>query len=375
MVRFNRSLVRIAPDQAVRRHVPCGMIDGDDPEGWATRRRTYQRGSMAGHDIIVLGASAGGVDALRALARDLPGDFPAALFVTLHIPSETPSLLPELLNAAGPLPASHPRPGAPIEPGRIYIAPPDHHLLVERGHLHVVRGPRENGFRPAIDAMFRTAARSYGPRVVGVVLTGMLDDGTAGLLAVKRRGGVAIVQDPAEASYPSMPESALRYVPVDEVLPLAAIAPALVRLATQAAAGLEVAMSDSADLESDISGMGREALQNAERFGSPSPFSCPDCGGVLVEYYDGDLLRFRCQVGHAFSRESMVSSHASLTDRSLWAAFAALDERVNLARRLVGDARRQGDTLGARRFARLAEQAEARKEQVRQALAKEDEAA
>jgi two-component system chemotaxis response regulator CheB len=329
---------------------------------------------MSGHDIIVIGASAGGVDALRQIARELPADLPAAVFVVLHVPAESPSLLPELLASAGRLPAIQASHGDPFAPGRVYVAPPDHHMLIERDHIHVVRGPRENGFRPAIDALFRTAARAYGPRTVGVVLTGMLDDGTAGLLAVKRHGGVALVQDPADAPYASMPESALRYVTVDWVLPVAQIAPKLAQLAREPVGpGSEVAMSDSTNLEAGISEGDREALQRAEAFGPPVPYSCPDCGGVMLEYYDGDLLRFRCQVGHAFSRDSMLSNHAALSDRALWGAFAALDERVALARRLARDARRQGDTLAVRRFGRLADQAEARKEQVRLALLKGDE--
>lgn len=157
---------------------------------------------MVGHDIIVIGASAGGVEACSALVRALPPDLPAAVFVVLHIAATTPSLLPTILGHAGALPAQHPATGTPIEHGQIYVAPPDHHLLVERGHVHVLRGPKENSFRPAIDATLRTAAQAYGPRVVGVVLTGMLDDGTAGLRAVKRRVGVALVQAPRRRRLP-----------------------------------------------------------------------------------------------------------------------------------------------------------------------------
>jgi two-component system chemotaxis response regulator CheB len=329
---------------------------------------------MYRHDIIAIGASAGGVEALRTIARALPADLPAAVFAALHIPADSPSLLPELLNTAGPLPASHAVHGRPIAYGQITIAPPDHHLLIEHTHVHVVRGPRENGFRPAVDAMLRTAAHSHGPRVIGVILTGMLDDGTAGLLAVKRYGGLALVQDPADASYPSMPESALRYVAVDRVLPLAEIAPALIQLVGRAVPEHSAFQADpQVEREVEIDEMDSEALHQAEDFGARTPFSCPDCGGVLVEYYDGDLLRFRCQVGHAFSRESMLASQAQSLDYGLWAAFRALDERVNLATRLAHDASRQGDTLAARRFDRLYREADARREQIRMVLSEEDE--
>jgi two-component system chemotaxis response regulator CheB len=281
-------------------------------------------------------------------------------------------LLPELLSRAGVLPVHHATNGMPIAHGQFYIAPPDHHLLVTRGHVHVVQGPRENGFRPAVDAMFRTAAQAYGPRVVGVVLTGMLDDGTAGLLAIKRRGGMAVVQDPAEAAYPDMPASAIRYVGVDAVCRLDDIAPLLVRLSSTPADDEGVLpMSEAMDAEANISGGDQEALQQAGTLGAPVPFSCPDCGGVLTEYYDSELLRFRCQVGHAFSRESAWAAHAASLDRSLWAAYNALGERANLARRLAQEAQRMGDTGSIQRFTQLIAQAEAQKEQIRTVLLKD----
>src|SRR3954453_3569729 len=208
---------------------------------------------MPNHDIMIIGTSAGGLEASIAIISNLPADFPAALFVVTHMSPEEPSLLPDILSHRGLLPAVHVTEGMPIEPGRIYCATPDHHLLIEPGHIHSLRGMKENGFRPAIDATLRTAARAYGPRVVGVILTGMLDDGTAGLLAVKRRGGYAIVQDPDEALYPSMPRTARRYVAVDAVLRLADMAPTLVRLAhTPTAAPKEEAIGDTIDQEANI---------------------------------------------------------------------------------------------------------------------------
>src|SRR5688500_11634716 len=183
--------------------------------------------------ILVIGGSAGGVEALIRIAGQLPRDLPAAVFVALHFPVYSTSMLPRILERAGDLPAAHASDGARIEPGRIYVAPPDRHLIVLRQSVHVVRGPRENGHRPAIDPMFRSAAIAHGNRVVGVVLTGNLDDGTAGLLAIKRRGGIAIVQNPTEALFPSMPASALEHVDVDFVLPLSAIGDQLRALAEE----------------------------------------------------------------------------------------------------------------------------------------------
>ena len=174
---------------------------------------------MSGHDMITIGASAGGVEALTELVRGLPVDLPASVFVSLHVPPHGTSMLPQILSRRGPLPAHHARDGEPIEPGRIYVAPPDLHLLIHQGVVRLSRGPRENGFRPAIDPLFRTAARWHGPRVVGVILSGTLDDGTAGLLAIKERGGFAVVQDPDDALFPGMPRNAMDVVHVDHVLP------------------------------------------------------------------------------------------------------------------------------------------------------------
>lgn len=191
------------------------------------------------HDVFVIGASAGGVEALTCLVGTLPSDFPGSLFVVLHIPAESPSVLPRILTRAGVLKASHPKDEERIHPGHIYVAPPDYHLLVEQGHVRVVSGPTENRHRPAIDPLFRSAARSYGARTVGIVLSGMLDDGTAGLLAIKRCGGMAIVQHPAEALYPSMSQSALTHVDVDYCVPVGEMGNLLLALARQPVSEME----------------------------------------------------------------------------------------------------------------------------------------
>jgi two-component system chemotaxis response regulator CheB len=191
---------------------------------------------VPGHDIIVIGASAGGVEALVKVVSSLPGALPASLFVVLHLPAESSSALPTILSRAGYLPAVHPEDCSPIVPGTIYVAPPDYHLMVERDMVRVGRGPRENRHRPAIDPLFRSAALAYGPRVTGVILTGALDDGTAGLLAIKRHGGIALVQDPHEALFAGMPRSALMHVQVDYVLPLVDIGRQLAQLANTSVA-------------------------------------------------------------------------------------------------------------------------------------------
>jgi two-component system chemotaxis response regulator CheB len=291
------------------------------------------------HDVIVVGASAGGVEALRRLAASFPGDIPAAVFVVLHIPPQSPSLLPEILTRAGPLPALHPDDGQRIEPGKIYVAPPDRHLLVKPGKVGVVRGPSENRHRPAIDALFRSAARSYGPRVIGVVLTGVLDDGTAGLVAVKIAGGIAVVQDPADAFASGMPRTALRYVEADYVLPIAEIGPLLVRLAREPVDGVAAPVPEEMIQEAKLAEMDGETMESDDKPGDPSVFSCPDCGGTLWELQEGDLLRYRCRVGHSYSTDSMDSAQGDSLDRALWAALRALEERSALSRRMMFHAR------------------------------------
>src|SRR5947199_4217672 len=185
---------------------------------------------MPRRDIVVIGASAGGIEALGGLVRHLPADLGAAVLVVLHLAPEHKSVLPRILSSAGPMPAKHAHNGEALVPNCIYVARPDHHLLLHESHIRVIRGPRENGHRPAIDPLFRTAAYTYGPRVIGVVLTGRLDDGTSGLQAVKECGGLAIVQDPADAEHPSMPRSALRSVKVDRTAPLGELGKAIMEL-------------------------------------------------------------------------------------------------------------------------------------------------
>ncbi|MEA2708691.1 MAG: two-component system, chemotaxis family, protein-glutamate methylesterase/glutaminase, partial [Phycisphaerales bacterium] len=284
---------------------------------------------MAGHDIICIGASAGGVEALMTIARALPADLPASVFMVLHISPYARSMMPDLLRRAGPLPAEHARHGEAIQPGRIYIAPPDHHLILKRDSLSVTRGPQENGVRPSVDVTFRSAAAAFRNRVVGVVLTGNLDDGTAGLVAIKRVGGVAIVQDPNEAMYPGMPTSAVQNVDVDHVVPLAEIGPLLARIARQP---VEEVMASEPDeqmgFEAQIANMEREAIHKEMRPGAPSGFACPDCHGTLFEIREGQLARFRCRVGHAYSPESLLAAQSNGIEAALWTALRALEEKV-----------------------------------------------
>jgi two-component system, chemotaxis family, protein-glutamate methylesterase/glutaminase len=307
-------------------------------------------GTRNGHDIVVVGASAGGVEALGRLAKGLPPGLGAAVFVVLHITPDAASALPDILSRAGSLPALHPVDGQRIEPGRIYVAPPDRHLLIWGGRVHVARGPRENGHRPAVDPLFRTAARSFGPRVVGVVLSGTLDDGTAGLSAIKTRGGVAIVQDPDEALFPGMPRSAVDNVRVDHVLPIDEIASCVVSLVNEPATGSAPAVSHDMEMEARMAELEGDAVQSDDRPGVPSVFGCPDCGGVLWELGESELIRYRCRVGHAYSPDTLSTKQLEAIEDALWMALRALEEQAALARRLAHRAEERGQRTLATRF-------------------------
>lgn len=297
---------------------------------------------MPGHDVIVMGASTGGVEALMQIVRDLPADLPAAVLVVLHVPPQGASRLPQILSRAGALPATHPTNHEPIRPGHIYVAPPDFHLLVEKDRVRVVRGPRENRARPAIDPLFRSAATTCGPRVVGVILTGALDDGTAGLWAIKERGGIAVVQDPEDALVPSMPSNALEYVDVNYCPPLSEIPALLVRLAREPAEKEEAyPVPKDMELESKLAASDTRTMENEERSGVLSAFTCPECKGPLWELYEGKLIRFRCRQGHAFTADTMLNGQAEAVEDALWTALNILQENQQMLYKLAGDANRR----------------------------------
>lgn len=322
---------------------------------------------MSRRPVIVVGASLGGVEALMTLAATLPADLPAAVCIALHT-SDHPNALPQILERRGPLPALTATDGAVIRPGCLYIAPAGHHLLVSRAHLHVVQGPKEHGFRPAIDPLFRSAARAYGPGAIGVILTGMLDDGTAGLRAIVEQGGTAVVQDPDEAIAPSMPRSALTYVAVDYIVSLDTLGDLLGRLAREYVGERD----DDMPLNEDDDGILGDAdgpldIVGHEE-GTPLPFSCPECGGVLSEVYEGTLLRFRCQTGHRYSLQSVEAQQIGATDRALAGALTAVNERTLLLHRLMQEARERHDHSAERRFAARAQVAAEQEKQLHRML-------
>ena len=315
--------------------------------------------------IVVIGASAGGVDAIRSLAAALPADFAATVLVVLHIGAHK-SELPWLLNQLGPLRASHPRDGDPVRSGNIYVAPPDHHLLLERGHVRLTRGPRENWARPAVDPLFRSAARAYGDQVIGVVLTGGLNDGTAGLFEIKQRGGITIVQDPNGAANPSMPQSALKHVAVDHCLPLGEIPALLATLVAEKKPGGPVA--DASPMESKLR---REEMTAEYKLDEPVAVTCPDCGGALRRTELGTLTQFRCHIGHVYTAEVMVAAQFAALEWSMEAAMRALSERAELCRQVADKARDAGDPGSATRWAAAVHEAKERTGVLRQLLEEE----
>ena len=294
---------------------------------------------MIAHDIIVVGASVGGVDALPPLIKSLPKNLAASIFVVLHIPAQGRDLMPEIIGRTASMSVSHAKDGERIQKGHVYLAVPDHHMQLEGALIRLVRGPRENFHRPSIDALFRSAAESYGSRVVGVVLTGNLDDGTAGLHAIKSLGGMAVVQDPKEALAPSMPQSALRNVKVDHCLRLEEIGPLLVRLATSRGVNKRKRMKPKAKKRS------MRPKEMEKEFGQPTSFVCPECNGPLWETKPGRSLQFRCHVGHAYSPDSLLADHADGLERSLWSTMRRFDERAGLLRRL-GQRKYHSETVG-----------------------------
>ena len=295
---------------------------------------------MPSRDIIVVGASAGGLEAIRTLIRGLPENLPATLFIVIHTSPEGPGLLSEILGKIAPLSVTTATDGERIVSGHIYVAPPDFHLTLGEGRIRLTRGPREHRFRPAVDPLFRSAAEQYGPRVIGIVMSGNLADGTHGLMVIKQRGGVAIVQDPHEAMVPAMPQSAVDRVKVDFVLSAAEMAPALEELTMKGVAPDSRAANRGRALKGPVAEHPvADALETKAFEGPPTPFTCPDCGGTLWESTNGDLARYRCHVGHGFTGESLIAAQDGKLEDILWSALRALEESLELRQRMAQRAR------------------------------------
>ena len=328
---------------------------------------------MAKRDIIVVGTSAGGIETLRTIVSGLPKDFPATVFVVMHTGVDSPGILDRILQRSSPLPIVSARDKEKFRTGYIYVAPPDHHLLVERGRICLTRGPKENRFRPAIDPLFRSAAYVYGPRVIGVVLTGGLDDGTAGLWSIKHLGGTAVVQDPNDALFPSMPTNALRYVEVDHTVPAAEIAPLLIELNARE---VEVKGADEVpehlDVEVKIAKQEAGIDQDIRNLWERSSYTCPECHGVLLRLKEGGHERFRCHTGHAFSPDSLLAGLTEGVEESLWTTIRYIEESVMLLRHMAKHVGKT-DPAGAEEYTKKADEAQRRADQVRQAVVRHEE--
>ena len=292
-----------------------------------------------GHDIVVVGASAGGVEVLRSLVAGLPPDFAAAVFIVLHLPPDSPSGLATILERAGSLPVTQVLEREQVRHGHIYVASPNLHLIVQRGHVESAAGPRENRFRPSADVLFRSAARMYGPRVIGMVLSGTLSDGALGLMAIKLRGGVTMVQDPEEALFSGMPSSALNTTPVDYCLRVADIPTKLVELSGHQLVEepMDRSTRNAIDRTEHAADEPHEPV-SPKRANAASGLTCPECHGSLWELQTGDTLRFECRIGHTYSIEALIAEQGEAVEAALWAAINSLQERAATFRRLSGSA-------------------------------------
>lgn len=285
------------------------------------------------HKMVVIGASAGGLEGVKALVAELPENFPAVILVVLHIPPDSVSALPQILSRAGPLPARNPEDGETMKPGQIYVARADHHLLVEGDVIGVKKSPRENRFRPSIDVLFRSAAYHHNHRVAGVILSGALEDGVSGLWTIKHLGGTTLVQRPDEAAFDSMPLSALQQVNIDHLLSAADIGTYLSDWATKPPIAMpEVVMEESKRIETEVSiAGGKDGFQKGiMNLGELSPFGCPECHGVLIKIMEGESSRYRCHTGHAYTDSALLAKLMESIDHSYGQLQRALEEAVIL---------------------------------------------
>jgi two-component system, chemotaxis family, protein-glutamate methylesterase/glutaminase len=300
--------------------------------------------------VVVVGASAGGLEPLRQLIAGIPRDFPAPILVAVHLAPDRISHIPEILARSGAVPVRHPKDGERMEPGIVYVAPPDHHLLVDRHRLAVKKGPKENRFRPSIDALFRSAAYHHRANVVAVVLSGSLDDGTSGLWTVKNQGGTAIVQDPDEARYESMPLNALNQVHIDYRLKAAEMGAVLSRLAAESGSHSKHEPDRKLHIEVNVAATANAFQQGIMDVGVLTPFTCPECDGALVLLTEGRIKRFRCHTGHGFSASALLAGVTEAVGESLWKVTKSLEESVMLLEHMAAHYRELGEAATADRF-------------------------
>lgn len=303
--------------------------------------------------IVAIGASAGGVEALSSLVAGLSEELPYAFLVALHMPAGTPSILARILDRTGPLPAVAAEHGIDLQPARIYVASPDHHLLVTDHRVMLSQGPTENGHRPAINALFRSVALTFGPRAIGVLLSGVLDDGVLGLAAIRSRRGITIGQTPGDALFPAMPTAAAIAGVLDHQAAAAEIGGLLKELAAREIEEVAMERDIAMELENHIARTSRFNTDfDSHHLGPATGYTCPDCNGSLAALGEGN---YRCHVGHAWSPASLLAARDNEVENALWVALRSLQEKAKLARQLA-DRADQG--LALRRYVALAEEAE-----------------
>lgn len=318
--------------------------------------------------IIVIGASTGGFEAIKKIISGLPSDFNASIFIVWHMSPDVIGILPEVLNRANEIYAAHAYDNEEIKPNRIYIARPDHHLVLSPGKVRVTHGPKENRFRPAIDPLFRSAAYTYSNRVIGVILSGALDDGTAGLWAVKNYGGIAIVQDPGDAEVPSMPENAIRQVNVDHIIAVSQIADLLVHLANETLPEkAEIMEDEQTKREIEIAAEENALKKSVMSFGELTPFTCPECHGVLSRLQNENIVRYRCHTGHAYSVDALMAALTEKIEDYLYNAIRGIDESIFLLNHLGDHYAEANEPRLASLYFKKAKQAAERSDLVRKA--------
>jgi two-component system chemotaxis response regulator CheB len=324
---------------------------------------------MSEHPLVVIGASAGGLQALQEVLSSLPDDLAACVLVVMHTPSNGSGVLPQILSRFTRLRVAFGRTGDPLEPARVYVARPDFHLIVTSDGLQVVHGPRENGFRPAIDPLFRTAGREFGARVIGVVLSGALADGTFGLSVIKHFGGIAIVQEPTDAIIPAMPLNAIKSVDVDHVAPARDIGAIIERLTSvvEARPGAVDMPRRKQELEPQLS-PDTTVTEMQDLFGPPSALTCPECGGAMWEVQENRVLRYQCHTGHQYAPENLEEGQRDAIDGALWSAVRVLEEHAALKTRMAERAAGSGLTAVAEGFAEGARDAHEQAQRIRAVL-------
>ena len=321
--------------------------------------------------VVVIGGSTGALEALLKLVRAWKPGPDVAVCVVIHTAPSAPGLLDGIISRNGAVPAQYAVDGESLRAGEIHIAPPDRHLVVSDAHVRVTRGPRESRFRPAIDPLFRSAAESYGSRAIGIILSGGQSDGAAGLYEIKQKGGIAIVQSPSEAPVRSLPDAAIRAAAVDRVVPIADLPALLNDLVASPLPKKEASMEHQDSMEPPES-KSPEAetheIHHAESLGEPTPFTCPDCGGTLWQSPTGELLQFRCHVGHRYAEDALKDAQDDSLEQALWTALRALEESSELRRRMSRHAREHGMTVIAGSYSQQAQESERRAALIRQIL-------